>query len=120
MAITEPFELDGVTIGVTEWAITQNESFTINSTTLETTAGVYQLWVDASTMLKADQFRIKGYEKVEATGGAQKRFASWDLLGVQTEVFVTPTFILMNGWTFTLQKIAGTDRAFDAVVRKVA
>lgn len=120
MAISEPFELDGVTIGTSEWEIAQNEAFTINSTSLNTDDGVYQLWVDAGNMAKGDEFQIAMYEKVEATGGAQKLFGRWTLLGVQSEVFVTPTFILMHGWAMTLKKIAGTDRAFDASIRKVA
>ena len=115
MAITEPYELDGVTVGTSELSIVSG------TTSLQTitTAGVYQLWVDAGNMAKADEFRIKAYEKVEATGGTKKVFAQWSLLGVQTENFVTPTFILLNGWDFTITKIAGTDRAFDASIRKV-
>jgi hypothetical protein len=115
MAITEPYELDGVTVGTTELSVVSG------TTTLSTitTAGVYQLWVDPGNMAKADEFRIRAYEKVEATGGTKKVFAQWSLLGVQSEVFVTPTFILINGWDFTITKIAGTDRAFDASIRKV-
>lgn len=116
MAISEPFELDGVTVGTTELSVVSG------NTTLatNTTPGVYQLWVDAGTMAKGDEFRIKAYEKVEGTGGTKKVFAQWTLLGVQAENFVTPTFILINGWDFTITKIAGTDRAFDASIRKVA
>lgn len=115
MAITEPYELDGVTVGTTELSVVSG------TTTLSTitTAGVYQLWVDPGNMAKADEFRIRAYEKVEATGGTKKVFAQWSLLGVQSEVFVTPTFILMNGWDFTITKVAGTDCAFDASIRKV-
>ena len=115
MAITEPYELDGVTVGTTELSVVSG------TTTLSTitTAGVYQLWVDPGNMAKADEFRIRAYEKVAAPGGTKKVFAQWSLLGVQSEVFVTPTFILMNGWDFTITKVAGTDRAFDASIRKV-
>jgi hypothetical protein len=116
MAISEPYELDGVTVGSAELSIVSG------TTTLQTITddGVYQLWVDAGTMQKADEFQIKLYEKVEGTGGTKKVFATWSLLGVQTEIFVTPTFILINGWDMTITKIAGTDRAFDASIRKVA
>jgi hypothetical protein len=116
MAISEPYELDGVTVGSTELSIVSG------TTTLQTITddGVYQLWVDAGNMAKGDEFRIKLYEKVEGTGGTKKVFAQYTLLGVQSEVFVTPTFILINGWDMTIQKIAGTDRAFDASIRKVA
>ena len=116
MAISEPYELDGVTVGASELSIVSG------TTTLQTVTddGVYQLWIDAGVMAKGDEFRVKLYEKVEATGGTKKVFAQWTLLGVQTEVFVTPTFILINGWDMTITKIAGTDRAFDASIRKVA
>ena len=116
MAISEPYEMDGVTISSAEISIVSG------TTSLQTITddGVYQLWVDAYAMAKGDEYRISAYEKVEATGGTKKVFAQWTLLGVQTEIFVTPTFILINGWDFTIIKVAGTDRAFDASIRKVA
>lgn len=116
MAITEAYELDGVTVGASELSIVSG------TTSLQTVtdAGVYQLWVDAYAMAKGDEFRVRMYEKVEATGGTKKMFAEWTLLGVQADNFVTPTFVLMNGWDMTIQKIAGTDRAFDASIRKIA
>ena len=115
MAVTEPYELDGVTVGATELSIVSG------TTTLQTvtTAGVYQLWVDASAMAKADEYVVRIYEKVEATGGTKRVAMSWRLLGVQATNFVTPSFMLKNGWDMTLQKIAGTDRAFDASIRAI-
>ena len=118
MAISEPFELDGVTIGATEWSVPRNASYDVAQP--QTADGVYQLWVDAGVMAKADEYRIRAYEKVEGTGGTSKIFGQWSLMGVQSQVFCTATFILINGWDFTIQKIAGTDRAFDASIRKVA
>jgi len=116
MPISEPYELDGVTVGVTELSIVSG------TTTLQTitVAGVYQLWLDAGNMAKGDVYRVRMYERVELTGGVKKLFAQWELLGVQAEVFVSPTFVLLNGWDMTLQRIAGTDRAFDASIRRVS
>jgi hypothetical protein len=83
--------------------------------------GVYQLWVDdGGLMAKGDEFKIKLYEKVEGTGGTKKVFFQQTLSDVQSEIFVTPTFILINGWDMTITKIAGADRAFDASIRKIA
>ena len=62
-----------------------NESFTVNSTSLETTAGAFQLWVDTTDMVKADILQIRLYEKVEATGGAQRQVQEWRLMGVQPD-----------------------------------
>lgn len=117
MAISEPYELDNVTVGATELSIVSG------TTSLQTITddGVYQLWIDdQGTMAKGDEFKIRLYEKVEGTGGTKKVFASFTISDVQSEIFVTPTFILINGWDMTIQKIAGTDRAFDASIRKVA
>ena len=114
MAVTQVYEIDGVTVGATELSIVSG------TTTLQSVAvaGAYQLFIDAGVMAKGDEFRVKIYEIVEATGGTKKVLSQWSLLGVQTEIFVTPTFMLMYGWDMTIQKIAGTDRAFDASIRK--
>lgn len=116
MAISEPYKMDGVTISTTEISIVSGTS----SLQTITDDGVYQLWVDAGAMVKGDEFIIRAYEKVEGTGGTKKVFAAWSLQGVQSEIFVTPTFILINGWDFTLQRLAGADAVFDASIRKVA
>lgn len=116
MAISEIYELDGVTVGTTELSIVSGTT----SLATDTNDGEYQLWIDAGTMAKGDEFVIKGYEKVEGTGGTKKLFAQWSLQGVQSENFVTPIFMLMNGWDFTITKLAGTDRAFDASIRRIS
>lgn len=33
---------------------------------------------------------------------------------------VTPSMLVMHGWDVTLQKVAGTDLAFDLSIRKVS
>lgn len=119
MAITEPFELDGVTpSGTTELSIPRNATYDVAQN--QTTDGVFQLWVDAGNMAKADEYRVRIYEKVEATGGTSKVVFEASLMGVQSQVFVTPTLILMHGWDMTLKKIAGSDRAFDCSIRQVS
>jgi len=116
MPISEPYEIDGVTVGTTELSIVSG------TTTLQSIAddGVYQLWVDAGNMVKGDEYVIKVKEKVEGTGGTQKVVFQAVLTDVQSEVFVTPMLILINGWDMTLTRTAGADRAFDASIRKVA
>lgn len=116
MAITEPYELDGVTVGTSPISLVSGTT-TVNDTA-ET--GVFQFWIDAGNMAKGDEFKITLSEKVEGTGGTRKTFFQVTLLGVQAEVFVSPTFVLKNGWNATIHKLAGTDRAFDASVRKIA
>lgn len=118
MPISEPYALDGVTVSTTELSIVSG------TTSLQTITddGVYQLWVDPiqAAMAKGDEFIIRIYEKVEATGGVKRIVFAATISDAQSELFVTPMLILMNGWDMTIQKIAGTDRAFDASIRKVA
>lgn len=116
MAISEPYELDGVSVGASELSIVSG------TTSLQTVTddGVYQLWIDANTMAKGDVFIVRIYEKVEATGGTKRVCFTAVLQGAQSEVFVTPSLVLLHGWDMTIQKSTGTDRAFDASIRKIA
>lgn len=116
MAISEPYELDGVTVGASELSIVSG------TTSLQTITddGVYQLWIDAGNMAKGDEYAIRIYEKVEGTGGTKKQVFKAILSDAQSEIWCSPMLILINGWDMTIQKIAGTDRAFDASIRKVA
>ena len=116
MPITEPYELDGVTVTSSGISIPSGTS-TPSSITDD---GVYQLWVDAGNMAKGDEYSITILEKVEATGGVQKQVFKAVLTDVQSEIFVTPMLILLHGWDMVIDKVAGTDRAFDASIRKVA
>lgn len=113
MAVTEAFVMSAVTVGTTELSIVSGTTTLQNNTT----AGAYQLFVDAANMAKGDEYRIKVYEKVKAAG-TKRSITSWTMLGLQAELFVLPTFMLLNGWDMTIQKVAGTDRAFDASIRK--
>lgn len=118
MAITQAYEIDGVTISTTEISIVSGT--TVLQTVVET--GVYQLWIDplVAPMAKGDEFKIRIYEKVEATGGSKRVVFVATLSDAQSELFVTPMLILMYGWDMTIQRIAGADRVFDASIRKVA
>ncbi len=115
MAITQAYEIDGVTVGTSPISVVSGTTSVTD--TVET--GVYQLWVDAYAMLKGDEFKITISEKVEATGGTRKTVFVATLLGAQTEVFVSPSLVLMYGWNMTIHKLGGSDRAFDASIRKV-
>lgn len=113
--IFEPYAVSALSVSTIELSLVSGTS----SLQTVTTDGVYQLWVDAANMAKADEFRVKAYEKVLSTG-TKRVFCQWTLLGAQAEIFCTPSFILIAGWDFTLTKIAGTDRAFDASIRQIA
>jgi len=92
---------------------------TLNPTTPETTDGIYQLWIDTLAMAKADETEIRIKEKAR-TGDTQRLVFLATLTDTQSEMFVTPTLILMNGWDMTLKQTAGVGRAYPWSVRKVA
>ncbi len=118
MAISEPYELDGVTVGATELSIVSG------TTTLQsiTDDGVYQLWLDpiGAGLAKGDSFRVRIKEKVLA--GSTQRVVVEHIITrlTQAENLVYPTLFLLHGWDMTLQKLTGTDLAWDASIRKAA
>jgi hypothetical protein len=115
--LTEYDGMDAVTVGATELSIVSG------TTTLQTVGddGIYQLWVDPVTnMAKGDEFIARIYEKVEETGGTKRLVWEATLSDVPTELLVSPQLLLMHGWDMTLKKVAGTDRAFDASIRRAA
>lgn len=115
MAISEAYTLSAVTVGSSELSIVSGTT----SLSADTNDGVYQLLIDASNMTKGDEYVVRIYEKV-LSGGTKRKLAQFALMGLQTGNFIAPTFILLHGWDMTIQKLAGTDRAFDASIRKVA
>jgi hypothetical protein len=115
-AWTQHSELDGVTVGSSELSIISGTT----SLSTDTTKGYIWVLVDLFAMAKADYFDISLYEKVEATGGTKRKFFTQRVANAPSENLITPGFMLGNGWDATLQKFAGTDRAFDASIRVAA
>jgi len=72
----------------------------------DNTDGVYQLWLDLSDMVTADELQIRIYNTALAT---QRIIYQSNLVGVQAfPIWVSPTFVLTTGWDMTLDAIAGT------------
>jgi hypothetical protein len=69
-------------------------------------------------MAAGDEYEVALQEKV-ISGGTQRRSVLANLIGAQSEPFISPTFLLGEGWDFTLKKIAGSDRAFSWSIRAV-
>ena len=113
MAITEAFT-GTATINTTEFSLV-NGSNTLAS---NTTAGVYQVFIDTLTMAAGDEYQIFIKEKV-TSGGTQRTIWAATLEGTQSTPFVTPTLILMNGWDVTMDLITGTARSISWSIRKV-
>jgi hypothetical protein len=101
-------------------AVTTDEwSLTTDTTTLatDTTDGVFQAWIDLSAMVRGDSFRIKAYEKVQSAG-TQRLIFSHVINNSQSDpMYVTPAMMLMHGWDFSLERLAGADRTITWAIR---
>jgi hypothetical protein len=106
------------TVTGTEWSLATDTSYAVGDA--QTTDGVYQLFIDFNALLVGDTYRIRAYEKVLAAS-TQRMCGEWVVAGPLVDpVWVSPSFIFLHGWDFTLFKVAGTDRAIDWSIRKVA
>lgn len=103
MAITEAFA-GSEAVGTTEHSITTDTA----GPDTETSDGIFQLFLDLSDMVAGDQLQIRLYEKVQSAG-TQRIAEEWILNGAQsTPVWVSPSVILLHGWDWTLDALAGT------------
>lgn len=115
MAMTEPYT-GTATVGSTELDLPSNSAVL----SALTTVGIYQLFIDLAALAAGDRFQLRIYEKV-LVGGTQSLVQSVDLTGPLSEpAYVTPSLLLMHGWSFTLQKLQGVDRSVSWSIRKVA
>lgn len=114
MAVTETYA-NSVTVSTTELSlITGNSTLQSN-----TTAGVYQFFIDINNLIANNSLSFAIYEKAISTG--TKRVVYSTVLNgmISTKVFASPALALINGWDATLDMTAGADRTIDWSIRKV-
>lgn len=103
MAITELYS-GTEAVSTTEWSLV-NDSGSIAT---ETSDGIVQLFLDVSDMVAGDILQIRFYEKARS-GDAQQLAREWILVGAESEgLWVSESFIVLHGWDFTLDALAGT------------
>lgn len=91
-------------VGATEHSITTDTA----GPDVDTTDGVFQIWLDVSDMIAGDQLQIRIYEKVRSADTQRICYESI-LTGAQGQpIWVSPSLILMHGWDCTLDALAGT------------
>ena len=104
------------TVGTTELDLPSNTT----TRSQQTADGIYQLFLDLSTLTATESYRLRIYE-MALSGGTQRVVEDVTISGVQDEpIYVTPALLLMHGWTFTLTKVNGTDRSIVWSIRQVA
>lgn len=105
-------------------SVTNDEwSLTTDTTTIatDTNDGVYQVWLDLNALVDGDTFTLKGYEKVQSAD-TQRVFFQQSFSNAQgtADNWVSPSFILMHGWDFTLFRDSANDRTITWSIRKIA
>lgn len=109
------FVNDSASIGTSEYYLASDST----TPTYQTDNGVYQLVVDLNNLAAGDQFRIKLYEKYDS-GGTARLVEEWIFTNVQSKpLFISPSFILGEGWEWSVTKLAGTDRTIYWSIRSI-
>lgn len=104
---------DSATIGTAEYFLASDST----AATYQTTDCILQTFLDLSNLAAGDEYRIKFYERVNA--GTVRAFYQATVIGAQAELWVSPAFIVGDGWEVSLAKIAGTDRSIAWSLRKI-
>lgn len=114
MAISEAYA-GTEAVGATEWSMTTDTA----GPDVDTTDGVYQIFLDLVDMVAGDELQIRIYEKV-GSASTQRIVYQCNLVGPQSPpIWVSPSLILLHGWDGTLKAIAGTITV-DWSIRKIA
>lgn len=113
MALTR---YDGTaTISTTEYSLPKNAAYAAGSPM--TDDGVMQAVIDLSAVALGDEYRLRVYEKTEASGTQRISYEATFVGPQSMPTLMTPAFIVAEAWDVTLTKIAGTDRAIRWSIR---
>jgi len=106
-------EQGSASIGTTEyWLASQS-----TSKTDQTDDCMMQVWIDFANMANGDQYQIRLVEKINA--GTQRDIFYAIVTGTQASPWVSPAFVVGDGWEVGVKKLAGTDRTIAWSLRKV-
>lgn len=109
------FTNDFATISTTEYSLPSDSTTRVS----QTDDCVLQFFIDFANMVAGDQYRVRLYEKY-AAAGTERLVEEWILTGVQSKpLFVSPSFIVGEGWDVTVLRLAGADRSILWSLRKV-
>ena len=103
MAITEAFA-GSEAVSTTEWSLTTDSA----GPDVETSDGVFQIFLDVSDMVLGDELQIRVYEKAQAADTQRIVYQATLIDAQAVPIWVSPSLILMHGWDVTLDAIAGT------------
>lgn len=85
----------------------------------DTTTGVYQFMVETVNMARGDRTVIRVYEKINDTGDTARKCLESVLTNEQpSTLWVSPAFIFVIGFRFSIEQTDGTGRSFQWSIRK--
>ena len=114
MALSQPYH-GSLTVSTTELSLVSGT----NVLQSNTTAGVYQLFLDLSALAAGDSFRVRIKEKVNA--GTQGAIEDATIAGaVGLPIYASPSLLLLDGWDMTIINVEGTARIIPYSIRQVA
>lgn len=87
----------------------------------DTTDGVFQFVVGLDVLAAGDELEVRVYEKARSTSTTAYTVTTFVFANAQNDkLWVSPAFILLHGWRFSIKQTAGTGRTFEWSIRKVA
>lgn len=102
MAIT--ITNDSASISTTEYFLFGDST----TASYQTTDAILQVVIDFVNMIAGDEYLVKIYEGAEGTNARVLYQAT--LVGAQTELFVSPAFVVGNKYEVSVDLIAGSAR----------
>lgn len=115
MAITEAYA-GTEAVSTTEWSMTTDTA----GPDADATDGIYQAFVDLNALADGDRYEFRLYEKAQSTDTQRLGYREVFQNAQAEPLFISPSFVLINGWDMTLIKVAGTDRTITWSIRKIA
>ena len=87
----------------------------------DTTAGIFQFLVDLSVLARGDSLEIRIYEKINDSGDTAQQMHMFPFNNEQdSDLWISPSFMLLIGWRFSIKQTVGTGRTFQWSIRKAA
>lgn len=89
------------------------------ATSVSTTVGCYQAFIDVSALSTGDIYEVRIYEKARAADTQRLAMTQTIAYTQSTPIHVTPTLILGAGWDIRLIELAGASRTIPYSIRGV-
>lgn len=115
MAINLAYATGSISVSTTELGFINGTSTIATSTD----AGIYQAFIEIASIAYGDIFDVYLNEKTRS-GDTQIKWMVGRLTVDNAAGWPSASFILGNGWDFSMKKISGTDRTVRYSVRRVS